>query len=76
MEQQKHFFILPKESWEGGSEGQRLIACLKFIFVFPIYQVSLFETIQRHFSRLDASVVLADVMLIADEVDSQSKPNP
>lgn len=36
-----------------------------------ILQVSLFETVQRHFSCLDPSVVLADVMLIADEVDSQ-----
>lgn len=36
-----------------------------------ILQVSIFETIQRNLSGVDFSLVLGDVMLIADEVDSQ-----
>lgn len=36
-----------------------------------ILQVSIFQTLQRHLDRLDASVLLVDVMAIADEVDSQ-----
>jgi len=34
-------------------------------------QVSIFETIQRNLAGVDFSLVLPDVMLIADEVDSQ-----
>jgi hypothetical protein len=34
-------------------------------------QVSIFQTLQDHLNKLDMSVVLADVMTIADEVDSQ-----
>jgi hypothetical protein len=34
-------------------------------------QVSIFETLQDNLERLDTSVVLIDVMAIADEVDSQ-----
>lgn len=36
-----------------------------------LLQVCIFETIQRNLSRVDFSLVLPDVMLIADEVDSQ-----
>jgi DNA-binding response OmpR family regulator len=36
-----------------------------------ILQVSLFETIQRNLGSVDFSLVLPDIMLIADEVDSQ-----
>jgi ActR/RegA family two-component response regulator len=36
-----------------------------------ILQVSIFETIQRNLNGVDFSRVLPDVMLIADEVDSQ-----
>ena len=36
-----------------------------------ILQVSIFETIQRNLSRVDFSLVLPDVMILADEVDSQ-----
>lgn len=36
-----------------------------------LLQVSIFETIQRNLSGIDFSFVLGDVMLIADEVDSQ-----
>jgi len=36
-----------------------------------ILQVCIFETIQKNLASLDFSVVLPDVMLIADEVDSQ-----
>jgi DNA-binding response OmpR family regulator len=36
-----------------------------------ILQVCIFETIQRNLSDVDFSLVLPDVMLIADEVDSQ-----
>jgi len=36
-----------------------------------ILQVSIFETIQRNLTGVDFSRVLPDVMLIADEVDSQ-----
>jgi DNA-binding response OmpR family regulator len=36
-----------------------------------ILQVSIFETIQRNLTSVDFSLVLPDVMLIADEVDSQ-----
>jgi ActR/RegA family two-component response regulator len=36
-----------------------------------ILQVSLFETIQRNLASVNFSMVMADVMLIADEVDSQ-----
>lgn len=36
-----------------------------------ILQVCLFETIQRNLATVDFSLVLPDIMLIADEVDSQ-----
>lgn len=36
-----------------------------------ILQVCIFETVQRNLANVDFSVVLPDVMLIADEVDSQ-----
>ena len=36
-----------------------------------ILQVCLFETIQRNLATVDFSQVLPDIMLIADEVDSQ-----
>ena len=36
-----------------------------------ILQVCIFETIQRNLGNVDFSVLLADIMLIADEVDSQ-----
>ncbi len=36
-----------------------------------ILQVSIFETIQRNLATLDFSLVLPDIMLLADEVDSQ-----
>src|SRR3954447_4969113 len=38
-----------------------------------ILQVSIFETLQRNLSTVDFSLVLIDVMTIADEVDSQLK---
>jgi hypothetical protein len=38
-----------------------------------ILQVSIFETLQRNLSTVDFSLVLVDVMTIADEVDSQLK---
>ena len=34
-------------------------------------QVSIFSTLQRNISELDSRAVLGDVMIIADEVDSQ-----
>jgi len=34
-------------------------------------QVSIFKTLQLHLDELDSRVVLKDVMIIADEVDSQ-----
>jgi hypothetical protein len=34
-------------------------------------QVSIFETLQDNLNQLDDSVILVDVMAIADEVDSQ-----
>jgi hypothetical protein len=34
-------------------------------------QVSIFETLQDNQEKLDANVLLVDVMAIADEVDSQ-----
>jgi DNA-binding response OmpR family regulator len=36
-----------------------------------ILQVTLFETLQNNLSRLDFSLLLPDIMTIADEVDSQ-----
>ena len=36
-----------------------------------ILQVCLFETIQRNLGTVNFSLVLSDIMLIADEVDSQ-----
>ena len=36
-----------------------------------ILQVSIFETIQRNLDTVDFSLVLPDIMLLADEVDSQ-----
>jgi DNA-binding response OmpR family regulator len=36
-----------------------------------ILQVCIFETIQRNLGTVDFSLVLSDIMLIADEVDSQ-----
>ncbi len=38
-----------------------------------ILQVSIFETIHRNLSCVDFSLVMPDIMLIADEVDSQLK---
>jgi len=38
-----------------------------------ILQVSIFNTLQNNLSRVDFSMVLLDVMTIADEVDSQLK---
>lgn len=38
-----------------------------------LLQVSIFETIQRNLSTVDFAVVLPDIMIIADEVDSQLK---
>jgi CheY-like chemotaxis protein len=38
-----------------------------------ILQVCIFETIQRNLSTVDFTVVLPDIMIIADEVDSQLK---
>jgi hypothetical protein len=35
-------------------------------------EVALFETLQKNLSTLDCSLLLRDVMTIADEVDSQS----
>ena len=36
-----------------------------------ILQVSIFETIQRNLASVDFSLVLQDIMILADEVDSQ-----
>jgi hypothetical protein len=36
-----------------------------------ILQVTIFETLQNNLNRLDFSLLLPDVMTIADEVDSQ-----
>jgi hypothetical protein len=36
-----------------------------------ILQVCIFETIQRNLAHVDLSTVLPDIMIIADEVDSQ-----
>jgi hypothetical protein len=36
-----------------------------------ILQVCIFETIQRNLAVVDFSSVLPDIMLLADEVDSQ-----
>jgi hypothetical protein len=38
-----------------------------------LLQVSIFETIQRNLSTVDFTSVLPDIMIIADEVDSQLK---
>jgi hypothetical protein len=38
-----------------------------------ILQVSIFETLQNNLSSVDFSLLLLDVMTIADEVDSQLK---
>lgn len=38
-----------------------------------ILQVSIFDTIQRNFATVDFTSVLSDVMIIADEADSQLK---
>ena len=40
---------------------------------FRILQVSIFHTLQKNLSRVDFSLLLTDVMTIADEVDSQLK---
>jgi hypothetical protein len=34
-------------------------------------QVSIFQTLQNNLQKVDFSLLLADVMVIADEVDSQ-----
>ena len=34
-------------------------------------QVSIFQTLQQNLHKVDFSVLLSDVMVIADEVDSQ-----
>jgi hypothetical protein len=39
----------------------------------PILQVSIFHTLQGNMEIVDFSTVLLDVMVIADEVDSQVK---
>ena len=36
-----------------------------------ILQVTIFETLQSNLNRLDFSLLLPDVMAIADEVDAQ-----
>ena len=36
-------------------------------------QVSIFETIERNLATVDFTLVLPDIMIIADEVDSQLK---
>ncbi len=36
-----------------------------------LLQVCIFETVQRNLARVDFSLVMPDIMLIADEVDSQ-----
>ena len=38
-----------------------------------ILQVSIFHTLQTNLNRVDFSLLLNDVMTIADEVDSQLK---
>jgi hypothetical protein len=38
-----------------------------------LLQVSIFETIQRNLSTVDFTSVLPDIMIIANEVDSQLK---
>jgi hypothetical protein len=38
-----------------------------------ILQVSIFDTLQKNLSTVDFSLLLHDVMTIADEVDSQLK---
>jgi hypothetical protein len=38
-----------------------------------ILQVSIFDTLQKNLSSVDFSLLLTDVMTIADEVDSQLK---
>jgi hypothetical protein len=38
-----------------------------------LLQVCIFETIQRNLSTVDFTAVLPDIMIIADEVDSQLK---
>ena len=38
-----------------------------------ILQVSIFNTLQNNLNTVDFSLLLADVMTIADEVDSQLK---
>jgi hypothetical protein len=38
-----------------------------------ILQVSIFDTLQKNVSSVDFSLLLIDVMAIADEVDSQLK---
>ncbi len=38
-----------------------------------ILQVSIFDTLQKNLSKVDFSMLLADVMTIADECDSQLK---
>jgi hypothetical protein len=38
-----------------------------------ILQVSIFDTLQKNLSTVDFSLLLVDVMAIADEVDSQLK---
>jgi hypothetical protein len=36
-----------------------------------ILQVSVFHTLQRNLAQIDFSILLTDVMTIADEIDSQ-----
>ena len=38
-----------------------------------VLQVSIFETLQNNLTTVDFSLLLLDVMTIADEVDSQLK---
>jgi hypothetical protein len=38
-----------------------------------ILQVSIFDTLQKNLSQVDFSLLLHDVMTIADEVDAQLK---
>ena len=49
----------------------RLYSCDAGARLHEILQVTLFGTLQKNLSVLDFSLLLPDVMTIADEVDSQ-----
>jgi hypothetical protein len=38
---------------------------------FDVLQVSVFHTLQQNLARIDFSILLTEVMTIADEIDSQ-----